>query len=67
MAVSLVDGDTAPAHLYNGISLMPPFGRLNASILNFVISSVRLLTVFSLFYTRMDASKKTFLNIFYLW
>lgn len=24
---------------------MPPFGRLNASILNFVISSVRLLTV----------------------
>lgn len=67
MAVSLVDGDTAPAHLYNGISLMSPFGRLNASILNFVISSVRLLTVFSLFYTRMDASKKTFLNIFYLW
>lgn len=68
VAVSLVDGDIAPAHLHNGVSLMPPFGGLIALILNSVMSSVRLLTgFFCLFYARIDASKKTFLNILYLW
>lgn len=67
VAVSLVDGAIAPAHLYNGVSLMPPFGGLTPLILNSVISSVKLLTVFCLFYARIDVSKKTFLNIFYLW